>query len=118
VLIVSHHPRDIPCKKTTTIYLNLSKLRQKYCRSLVFPDTVYIAVSLGFTIPTQRSLSAATRAIPRTPPYNINATLLILHLLFFLPRDVMQARPMLSCGVCLCLSVCLSRSYGTFCQNE
>ena len=32
---------------------------------------------------------------------------------WFLPRDAMQARPMLLCGVCLfvCLSVCLSRSY-------
>jgi len=29
----------------------------------------------------------------------------------FLPRDAMQARPLPSCGVCLCVSVCLSRSY-------
>jgi len=30
-----------------------------------------------------------------------------------LPRDAMQARPMPSCGVCLCV-----RHVRTFCQNE
>ena len=29
-------------QKITTIYLNLSKLCPKYCRSLLFPDTVYV----------------------------------------------------------------------------
>ena len=35
------------------------------------------------------------------------------HICCFLPRDAMQARFMPSCGVnlCVCLSVCLSRSY-------
>ena len=39
----------------------------------------------------------------------------ILHVIRyrFLPRDAMQARPMPSCGVCLC--VCHVRE---FCQNE
>ena len=36
-----------------------------------------------------------------------------------LPRDAMQARPMLSCGVCLPLSVCVCvRHVREFCQNE
>ena len=33
----------------------------------------------------------------------------------FLPRDAMQARPMPSCGVCVCLYV---RHVRTFSQNE
>ena len=33
----------------------------------------------------------------------------------FLPRDAMQARPMPSCGVCVCLCV---RHVRTFSQNE
>ena len=31
--------------------------------------------------------------------------------LVFLPRDAMQARPMSSCGVCLCVRVCLSVTF-------
>jgi len=34
-----------------------------------------------------------------------------------LPRDALQARPMLSCGVCVCLSLCVCHVC-TFCQNE
>jgi len=43
----------------------------------------------------------------------------------FLPRDSMQARPMLSCGVrvrvcvCRCVCVCVCACHvRTFCQNE
>ena len=43
----------------------------------------------------------------------------------FLPRDAMQARPILSCGVCVCVCVyvgvcvclCVFRVH-TFCQKE